>query len=172
MSDFEISPFGNGVATGSGGNVFSDVHNHYGPRQSGNTVGVVKTEGSYNELSIEFDGTIVGDGAFPLIAPSLPAGAVIKDVTLKVEEVFVLGGTSPVVDVGTEGTEATNGFTMSEANLENIGTVDLTGALSGTWAAPLAAETAVGILLGGGGANTVTSAGVAKLIINYVKVPQ
>ena len=168
---FATSSFGNGVLTGSGGNVTSNVHNHYGPRKSGNVVGVLETDGAYHELSIEFDGDIVTAGAWPLMAPTLPAGALIKDVTILVDEVFALGGTTPVVDIGTEGSEATNGFTMTEANLETAQTVDLTSALSGTWAAPLAAATTVGILLGGGGSNTSTSAGVGKVIIRYVKVP-
>lgn len=165
---YDISQFGDNVLEGSGGNVASKVSNHYGPRETGEVSGVVKTEGATNQLVLEFDGTNVSDGAFTLQTPkTLPAGANIEDVWLKVSEVFVLGGTTPVVDIGTEGSEATNGFTMSEANLESVQTVDLTSALSGTWAAPLAASTTIGILLGGGGSNTVTAAGKAKVIINY-----
>lgn len=168
---FETSPFGDNILTGSGGSVTTRVSNHYGPRYTGKTVGVVKTEGVMNELSINIDGTIVGNGAYPLLAPTLPAGAVIEAVYFKVTEAFVLGGTAPVVDIGTEGSEATNGFTITEAQGEAIATYDLTSALSGTWAAPLAAATVVGILLGGGGSNTVTSAGKADVIIRYALVP-
>ena len=172
MSGFERSQFGDNIDVGSSGNVNGFVNSQYGPRKSNNVVGNVKTEGVMNELAIEFDGGVVSDGAYPLLAPVLPAGAVIEDVYLKVTEAFVLGGTTPVIDVGTEGSEATNGFTVTEAQGEAIGTYDLTGALSGTWAAPLAAETTVGILLGGGGGNTVTAAGVGKVIIRYALVPQ
>lgn len=168
---YETSPFGDNVLTGSGGNVTTKVSNHYGARSTGKTVGVVKTEGSSNELSFNIDGTIVGDGSYALLAPTLPAGAVIEDVYLKVTEAFVLGGTTPVIDIGTEGSEATNGFTITEAQGEAVATYDLTSALSGTWAAPLAADTTVGILLGGGGSNTVTSAGKADVVIRYSKVP-
>lgn len=166
---YERSRFGDGSATGSG-NVTTAVNNHYGPRATGKTQGHIKTEGAKYELVIDLDGTMVGNGAFPLLAPKLPAGALITDVFADVSEAFVLGGTTPVVDVGTEGSEATNGFTFTEANLENTGTKSVTAALSGTWAAGLAAETTIGVLLGGGGANTVTSAGKVRIVIEYVKV--
>jgi hypothetical protein len=164
----EQSYFGDGSGTGSG-NVTTIVHNQYGPRNAGKTVGTFDTDGAIKELVIDFDGTIVGDGAYPLLAPTLPAGAIIEDVYLVVTEAFVLGGTTPVIDIGTEGTEATNGFTITEAQAEATGTYDLTSALSGTWAAGLAAATTVGILLGGG-TPSVTSAGKARAVIRYVQV--
>lgn len=166
---FEQSKFGDGSATGSG-NVTTAVNQHYGARDTGKTQGVVGTEGVMNELTIDLDGTMVGNDAFALLAPSLPAGSLIEDVYMEVTEVFVLGGTTPVVDVGTEGSEATNGFTITEAQLEATGTYDLTSALSGTWAAGLAAATTVGIALGGGGSNTTTDAGKARIVVRYVKV--
>lgn len=166
---YNRSPFGEGGATGAG-NVTTAVSNHYGPRESGQTKGVIKTEGAMKELVIEFTGAEVSAGAFDLLAPTLPAGAVIEDVYVKVKEAFDLGGTTPVVDIGTETSEATNGFSFSEANLESTGTLDLTSALSGTWAAPLAAATTVGILLGGGGTNTSAATGAAKVVIRYAVV--
>ena len=171
MSGFERSQFGDNIDVGSSGNVNGFVNSQYGPRKSNNVVGNVKTEGVMNELAIEFDGGVVGDAAFPLLAPTLPAGAVIEDVYLKVTEAFALGGSSPLIEIGTEGSEATNGFTTTEAQAEAIATYDLTGALSGTWAAPLAADTVVGIAMAGG-SPTVTSAGVGKVIIRYAVVPQ
>lgn len=166
---YEQSKFGDGSAAGSG-NVVTIVNNQYGQRDTGDTNGVAKTEGFINELTIDLNGGNVGDGAYALLAPTLPAGAIIEDVYMEVTEVFVLGGTTPVIDVGTETSEATNGFTITEAQAEALGSYDLTGALSGTWAAPLAAATTVGVLLGGGGSNTVTAAGKAKLVIRYAKL--
>lgn len=165
---YEQSKFGDGSASGSG-NVTTAVNNHYGARDTGKTVGVTETDGYTHELVIELDGTMVGNGAYPLLAPSIPAGAVIDNVYLDVTEAFVLGGTTPVIDVGTEGTEATNGFTITEAQAEAVGIYDLTSALSGTWAAGLAAATTVGLLLGGT-SPTVTSAGKAKAVIRYTSV--
>ena len=163
---YEQSKFGDGSASGSG-NVTTTVNNHYGPRESGKTVGVVKTEGTYNELTFQVDAAMVSAEAFPLLAPKLPAGAVIKDVTVWVEEAFALGGTTPVIEIGTEGSEATNGFTLSEANVESTGVINATSALSGTWAAPLAAETTVGIDLAGT-TPTVGTAGKMRVTIHYI----
>lgn len=167
---FEQSKFGDGSASGAG-NVTTAVHNHYGPyTEMKNTVGrYQQDQGATQELVIDFDGTVVGDAAFPLLAPTLPAGAIIEDVYLYVEEAFVLGGTTPAIEIGTEGTEATNGFTISEAQAEATGMKDLTSALSGTWAAGLAADTVVGIALSGT-TPTVTSAGKARVVIHYARV--
>lgn len=159
---YETSPFGN-----QGSNVTSDVSNHYGARDTGKTVGVSKTEGFVNELTINIDGDMVTAGAYALLAPSLPAKSIVEDVYMEVTEAFVLGGTTPVIDIGTESTEATNGFTITEAQAEAVGMYDLTSALAGTWAAGLAADTTVGLLLGGT-SPTVTSAGKAKIVIRYV----
>lgn len=165
---YEQSKFGDGSTSGNG-NVTQTVSQHYGARDIGKTQGVTRTEGFMNELVIELDGTMVGNEAFPLIAPKLPAGSRIEDVYWEVTEAFVLGGTTPVIEVGTEGSEATNGFTVTEAQAENVGVYDLTAALSGTWAAAagLAADTVIGIDLAGT-TPTVTAAGKARVVIRYV----
>ena len=166
---YEQSKFGDGSASGSG-NVTTAVHNHFGARTEINqTVGVYDTDGAMRELVIDFDGTVVGNAAFPLLAPTLPAGAIIEDVYLVVDAVFALGGTTPAIEIGTEGSEATNGFTITEAQAEATGMKDVTSALSGTWAAGLAADTTVGIALSGT-TPTVTSAGKARVVIRYAKV--
>ena len=160
---YETSQFGDQVG---GGNVVTDVNQHYSTRDTGKTQGNIKTEGSMNELTIDIDGDMVSNAAYPLIAPSLPAGAIIEDVYAEVSEVFVLGGTTPALEIGTETSEATNGFTVTEAQAEAAGTYDLTSALSGTWAAPLAAATTVGLALSGT-TPTVTSAGKMRVVIRY-----
>lgn len=168
---YEISKFGNGVAVGSGGNVASNVNNFYGARKSGgNVAGVVKTEGSSNELSLEFEGGFFTATAASkwLTVPFLLKGARITDVLLEVKEAFDLGGTTPAVNIGTVGSEATNGITASEAQLEAVGTYVL--ATKGTWTAPLAALTNVGITASGAGA-TSTARGRAEVIIRYDFVP-
>jgi hypothetical protein len=167
MSGYKRSPFGNNVAEGSGGNVESFVSNHYGPRKVGSTYGVAKTEGLSNQLTLDVTGTDVGNAKFTLeLAPYLPAGADISKVYAKVTEAFVLGGTTPAIEIGTEGSEATNGFTITEAQAEATGLYDLTSALSGTWAAPIAAKTTIGIALSGT-TPTVTSAGKIKIVVYY-----
>lgn len=166
---FETSKFGY-----AGGATTADsygVHNHYGPREVEKAVGIMNTEGAMNEIIIDLDGEMVGAEEFALLAPALPAGSRVEDVYMEVTEAFVLGGTSPVIEIGTEGSEATNGFTITESQAETVGTYDLTAALSGTWSGSvgLAARTVVGIDLAGT-SPTVTDAGKARLVIRYVKV--
>jgi hypothetical protein len=87
-----------------------------------------------------------------------------------VKEAFVIGGTTPAIVIGTEGSEATNGFVISEAQGEATGTYDVSGTLTGTWAAPLAAATTVGIDMSGT-SPTVTDAGLAEVVVKYWNVP-
>ncbi|MCA9381016.1 hypothetical protein KC678_02020, partial [Candidatus Dojkabacteria bacterium] len=165
----EQSKFGDGSNSGSG-NVTTAVHNHYGPRKEiSQTVGTFDTDGAVQELVIDFDGTVLGSAAYPLLAPKLPAGSIVEDVYLYVDEVFVLGGTTPAIEIGTEGSEVTNGFTITQAQAQAVGIKDVTSALSGTWTAGLAAETTVGIALSGT-TPTTTTAGKARVVIRYVSV--
>lgn len=165
---FEASKFGTGGASGTG-NVTTQVHNHFGPRDTGKTVGVIGTEGALNELTIHLDGAMVSDAAFPLLAPQLPAGALVISAYVEVEEVFTLGGTTPTINIGTEGSETTNGVEISEAQAEAVGTYDITSTRAGTWATGLTANTVVGLAMDG---TTPTSAvtGKAKVVIRYLKV--
>ena len=166
---YERAKFGDGSDTGSG-NVTQAVSQHYGARDTGKTVGVTNSDGFVREMVIDLDGDVVGNEAYPLQAPKLPANVRIEDVFLEVSEAFVLGGTTPGVEVGTATSEATNGVSITEAQLEAVGVYDLTGALSGTWAAAggLVAETLVGLALSGT-SPTSTSAGKARLVVRYFR---
>jgi len=142
-----------------------DVHNHYGPRAVGGGSGVVGTVGREVELSMDLTGEIVTNGGPILVDYIIPAGAIIEKAYLVVTEVAVFGNDDNVVDVGTDTSEATNGFTITDAQLEATGTVDLTSELSGTWAAPLAADTTVGFAVSGTTASM--TGGKAKVIVKY-----
>lgn len=170
MAGFETSKFGNGVLTGSGGNVVQNVHNYFGTRDSGGVVGVFKTEGAENQLAFNVTGEMLNRGGVDeiLVPPVLKGGFVISDVYAVVTEVFVVGGTTPALEIGTQGSEVTNGFTVTEAQLEALGTYDLTAALSGTWAAPINADTTVGIALSGT-TPTVGLGGKMDIIVKYTK---
>lgn len=169
---FYASPFGNGVDTGSGGNVVTSKgtpHNFFGPRQDGGVIGVNKVEGMKEELVFMLTGEMfndVPDGLMPFV---LPAGAVITDVYIDVEDVFVVTGTNPTVLIGTNTSEVTNGFVISEAILEATGSASLTSTLAGTWDAevPLAANTTIGIALGGTGTPAITDAGKARVTVLF-----
>lgn len=165
---YERSKFGDGSASGSG-NVTLQVSNHYGPRDTGKTTGLTNSDGFMREISIDLDPEVLVAGEFPLtVVPVLPAGSRIEDVYLEVEEAFVLGGTTPAVEIGTEGSEATDGVTLAEASLEAVGTYDVTGDLSGTWAAAggFTANTSVGVAFSGT-TPTVTDVGKARVVVRY-----
>lgn len=167
---YETSRFGNGVLVGSGGNVVQNVHNNYGDRDSGETVGVFKTEGGEYELTLNITGEMLNRGGTDeiLVPPVIKGGFKIEAVYARVTEVFVASGTTPTVEVGTQGTEVTNGFNLSEAQLEALGTYDLTSTLGGTWAAPINVDTTVGIALGGT-LPVVTDAGSVDIIVKYTR---
>ena len=167
------TPFGSNVLTGSGGNVTSFVRNQFGPRDTGGTIGVNKVEGIKEELIIDLNASMfasVPDGLVPFV---LPGGAVIKAVYVDVEEVFIATGTSPTVLIGTNGSEVTNGFVISEAILEATGSANLTATLAGTWdnEVPLAANTVIGIAVGGtGGPAIAATTGKARVTILFERI--
>jgi len=167
---YETSPFGNGVLTGSGGNVVENVHTRFNTQDTGGGAGVNKVEGMKEELVIDFTGAMFNDVADGLVPFVLPAGAIIKDVFAYVDEAFVASGTTPALEIGTDGSEATNGFSVTEAQLEATGAYNLTSALSGTWdaEAPLAADTTIGIALSGT-TPAITDAGKARFSIFFVR---
>ena len=147
------------------------VNNRYGPVDTQEGVlsgGVLRTAGKVNDLVIYIRGEDFASGSFDTQF-TLPAGSIFIDAAAEVTEAFALGGTTPTINVGTNTTEGTNyGIELSEAQAEATGTYyNATGA--GTWAAPLAADTAVGVALDGT-TPTVTSAGEAKVVIRYQKI--
>lgn len=170
--DYEVSKFGNGVLTGSGGNVVQNVHNRFNGTELGEQAGVFETDGGDYQVSFTLTGKQVGRDATSgdafLVPIVIPAGAVIRNVYATVTEAFVLDGTTPAIEVGTDGSEATNGFTITEAQAEATGTYDLTSALSGTWASPIASDITVNLALSGT-TPTVTSAGSVDILIEYLK---
>jgi hypothetical protein len=129
--------------------------------------GKVKAYGSVQEAVIYIQGDAFVSGSFDTQL-TIPAGSVVREVVAEVTEAFALGGTTPTINVGTNGSEGTNfGIELSEAQAEAVGTYD--DAPAGTWAAPLAADTVVGVALDGT-SPTVTSAGKAKVVIRYSKI--
>lgn len=115
------------------------------------------------EVEIAFHGV-----DFAEVSGILPAGFNVTQVLLNVSEAFVLGGTTPTLEVGTATSEATNGFSITEAQLESTGVTDIVGALSGTWADPLAVDTTLNIVLAGS-SPTITDAGKATVkIIGFI----
>lgn len=147
------------------------VFNQYGPRFTQDGVvsgGKNRTAGAYEEAVVYVKGSDFTSGAFDTRL-TLPAGATFVEAIAEVTEAFVLGGTSPTINVGTNGSEGTNyAIELSEAQGEATGTYyNATG--GGTFAAPLAADTVIGVALDGT-SPTVTDAGEAKIVIRYLKI--
>jgi hypothetical protein len=141
------------------------VTNHYGEFKLGNVNGVHTSRDREVELNMDLNGEAVTNGGPLTVDFKIPAGADITRVYLVVTKVATFGNADNVVDVGTDTTEATNGFTITDAQLAAIATTDLTSELSGTWAAPLAAATTVGFAVSGTTASM--TGGLAKVIIKY-----
>lgn len=174
MAGYELSKFGNGVDTGSGGNVNTALgtpHNFFGARKSGGAVGLEKVAGSIEQLVIFLEGGLFNDNLEPLVPTYLPAGSIIRDVYIDVETVFALTGTNPTILIGTDTTEVTNGFVISQAVAQSTNTARLTSTLTGTWAVntPIQARTKIGFAIGGTGGPTVDRLGKAKVTIEFIR---
>lgn len=142
------------------------VSGFYGPMTTKEgTEGHRRTEGTIQEVVIYLTGENVDDDVFARNLTYLPAGAWPKEVYVDVDEAFDLGGTSPTISIGTEGSETTNGFDIVEADAESTGSYQITS-FNGTWANQLASDTDVGIALGGS-TPTITDAGEARVTIRY-----
>jgi len=142
------------------------VNNHYGPRKTGNAMGIVKTEGIENEMAIEVTGDMLNNSFRPELY--LPARSRVISAYANVTEVFALGGTSPTINIGTATSEGTNGVEISKTQAEALGTYTLS--LAGTWAAAIgAADTLVGVDMDGT-SPTATSAGKMRVVIKYIKL--
>lgn len=147
-----------------------NVFNQYGPRSTGNSVGTDHTQNAVHELSLELSGTSLADSLF--IPPYVvPKGVRFTRATIDVRQVFTLTGTTPTVQIG--GTApATNGLTLSAANLGSVGTVDVSAGLTGTWATASALGTTasekVTIALGGTTPAVTSGTGKVSVLLNYI----
>ena len=150
-----------------------NVNNHYNARELQDGLlagGKLAVDGSIDEIVIYVKGTDFGTGTsfVPGGNPVLPAGSIVREVITEVIEAFVRGGTTPTINVGTVGSEGTNfADELSEAQAEAVATYD--GTTGGTYSAPLAADSLIGVALDGS-TPTVTSAGSLKMVIRFSKI--
>ena len=145
------------------------VSNQYGARDVGTSVGVETGQDSSHHLSISFTGASLQDAFLPPFY--VPKGALFKRAVLRVDEAFVVTGTNPTLIFGASGTEATNGFVITEAELETIGTKTPASTGTGTWAQASTTGTTVAAKVGKtlGGTTPVITTGVGKatLILEF-----
>lgn len=140
------------------------VSNFYGPRHRHEGVqGAMSTIGAERELVVTFSGD-----TYLTVTGALPAGAMVTGNSMvEIAEVFVLGGTTPLLNVGVQGSEATNRLAqISEAQAEAVGTYSIASAGTLAVNVPLAAAVVIKVTLTGT-TPTITSAGRAKLITPY-----
>jgi len=146
------------------------VNNHYGARNTGNSIGLEHSEDSVHRLSIAFDAATLNGSFLPPVV--VPKGSLFRRATLRVDEAFNLTGTTPTVIFGASGTEATNGIVLTEAELENIGTKTPASTGTGTWAQSSSTGTTAAAKVGKalGGTTPVVTAGVGKatLVLEFV----
>lgn len=146
-----------------------NVSTQYGPRDTGTSVGLEPGHDSIHQLAIEFTGASLADSFLPPVV--IPQGAHFLRYILRVDEAFVVTGTSPTLIFG--GTApATNGVVLTEAELEAVGTKIPASAGAGTWATNSATGTTasekVTKTLGGTTPAIATTQGQATLIAEYV----
>ena len=141
------------------------VSSQYGAYETGRATGIINTAGANHQMVIDLTGAALDDKIIP--PQHMPAGATVTKAYVFVEEVFVLAGSS-VVEFGEAGAEATNGVSITEANLESTGYTDITAGLAGTWdeGGLTVGSDQVGIAFSAGSVTTA-SAGKAKLVIEY-----
>lgn len=141
------------------------------------SVGEHNSDGVDKELRIVIDGERFTGGVYQFEATELlPVGAIPLYAHARVSEVFVLGGTTPTIQIGS--TSSTAGVpnapaaavattailgSISEANAEALGTYTLS-----VTATPLTATTAGNLQVTLGGTTpTVTAAGRLTIVIGY-----
>lgn len=146
-----------------------NVSNQYGQRFSGNSIGQEKSINSVEVLSVSFTGTSLNETFVPPVF--LPRGAHVLRYVLRIDEAFVLGGTTPGLVVG--GTvPATNGVALTQAELQAVGTKIPASAGTGTWSTTSATGTTAAEKITKALTGTVptVTAGVGKgvLSIEYI----
>jgi hypothetical protein len=144
------------------------VSQNYGARNTGSAVGLEDSDGSVFRLSVNLTGSTLNDLFLPPVV--VPKGAKFRKYELRVDEAFVLGGTSPTVQIGAFGAPGTNGVVITQTELQAVGTKELSTAGAGTWAqnsttgTTAAAKVAVAL---GGTSPTATGAGKAILVLEF-----
>ena len=144
--------------------------NQYGPRQSNEgKTGGVPSVGATKEAVVHLNGEYLASED-KLGVAVIPAGSKILRWHLDVNEAFDLGGTNPTIDIGEDGDEATNGFSISEAQAEAEG-VTTAETFNGTFVNELDTDVTLGVALGGT-SPTVEDAtvGEARVVIEYIRL--
>lgn len=136
------------------------VRQTFGAAVRGDTIvaGAYVSSGPLQTIVVAFDS---GDLQEDFLDIFLPSGAQVVSASLYVETAFVGGGAT--LEIGTKGSEVTNGISWPVASIATSNRSVAGAALAGTWANPLAAPTAVGVVDSG----AVFTAGKGKITLTY-----
>jgi|18_taG_2_1085343.scaffolds.fasta_scaffold05605_4 hypothetical protein len=151
--------------------VTGSAKNYYGVRDS--EAGVASggemhgQGGAERDVVVYITGDDFGGGTSFNTELIIPAGAIVESATFEVSEAFTVGNADNVFNIGTDGSELTNGVAIANPDVAST-TQDTSGA--GTWAAALAANTAVGVSVTGTTAGVTAGSGRAKVVISYTKI--
>jgi hypothetical protein len=147
-----------------------NVHNHYGPRSTGASAGVEHSQDSTVRMSFCITGEMLNSGFVPPV--NVPKYASFKSAQITVHEAFVVTGTTPTILVGAAGSVATNGFIITETELETLGSRKLANDGEGTWDIAHATGTTAAALVDFAfeGDAAVTNAGRATLVLEYINL--
>lgn len=145
------------------------VNNFYGPRNTGGSVGTEPNTDGIWQLSVDITGDSLQSAYLPPMV--MPRGAHFLRFMLRIDEAFVLTGTSPTLIIGGSA-PATNGVILTQAELQAIGTKIPASTGTGTWAVASATGTTAAekVAKALGGTTPVVQAGVGKgtLIAEYI----
>lgn len=142
---YETNPAGIGVGKTYGGRTLYE-----------GSAGVTRTAGYEYEMAVDFDYT-----NYNRVSKVLPEDAIVVASYVDVLEAFTFtGGTSPAVNLGTEGSAATNG-----AGIDFTTEGAAEGTPAGTWTSAFAADTDVAIEISG--SPTSVDAGRARAVVKY-----
>lgn len=148
-----------------------NVYNQYGARETGGGVGIEHGYGSLWTVKIDLTGQSIADAVAGFVPPQyVKKGMLLKSAVLRVDQVFVVTGTTPHLEIGSAASVATNGITITEAQLEALGTTDISAAAVGTWATSgsgITADAKIAMSLEGDTAVSA-STGKATLILEFV----
>lgn len=133
------------------------VKQTFGPAERGDTIigGGYVSAGPLQTVVVAFDyADLVGD----FLEINLLPGVQVVEASVFVEDAFTSGA---VIEIGTKGSEATNGISFTGATVANRTVAG--AALAGSWANPLASATAVGVVNSG----TTATVGKGKITLTY-----
>jgi hypothetical protein len=140
------------------------VTNQYGVRNTGGAVGLEHSQDSKFIVSLDLTGEMVNsayDG--PVFVPK---GAKLIRAMLRVDEAFAVSAAGTVAIGGTA--PGTNGVVLTEAQLEAIGTKDVTAGAVGTWATASVTGTTASQKLAKAITGTVTpTVGKGTLVVEF-----